>query len=398
MAAYWLDWANLLLRWAHSIVGIAWIGASFYFIWLDNHLEEVARQEDRDEGVGGELWAVHGGGFYHAQKYRVAPPALPPKLHWFKWEAYWTFITGFLLLMLVFYAQADLYLIDPAVMPLTQMQAIGISLAWLIGGWIVYDLLCRSPLGKRDNLLAGIIFVLLTIAAWGLCQIFSGRGAFLHFGAMLGTIMIANVAMIIMPGQTELVRAKEQGRIPDAIHGLVGKQRSVHNTYFTLPALFTMLSGHYAMTFGASWNWLVLVAISLAGALIRVWFVLRHKGTPPAWPLVVAIAILGLTAWVLAPAPAPATESQKTPAFSEVLGVMERRCIACHAVKPVFQGISQAPKGVMLDSPDKIRIQASAIYQQAVATSAMPPGNLTGITPEERRLLEAWYRSGAMVK
>lgn len=396
VTAYWLDWANLLLRWAHSIVGIAWIGASFYFIWLDNHLEEVARQQDRDEGVGGELWAVHGGGFYHSQKYRVAPPALPPKLHWFKWEAYWTFITGFLLLILVFYAQADLYLIDPAVMPLTQIQAIGISLAWLVGAWLIYDLLCRSRLAKNDNLLVLVLCVLLTIAAWGLCQTFSGRGAFLHFGAMLGTIMVANVAMIIMPGQTELVRAKEQGRIPDAIHGLVGKQRSVHNTYFTLPALFTMLSGHYAMTFSSQWNWLVLVAISLAGALIRVWFVLRHKGAPPAWPLVLAIAILGGTAWVLAPA--PAAESVKTPAFSEVRVVMERRCIACHAEKPVFQGIVQPPKGVMLDSPERIRIQASAIFQQAVATPAMPPGNLTGITQEERSLLGAWYRLGAVVK
>ena len=396
VASYWLDWVNLLLRWAHSIVGIAWIGASFYFIWLDNHLEGVARQQDRDEGVSGELWAVHGGGFYHAQKYRIAPPTLPPKLHWFKWEAYWTFITGFLLLVLVFYVQADLYLIDPAVMPLTRTQAVISGLAWLAGGWIVYDLLCRSPLGKNDKALAALMFVLLTAAAWGMCQIFSGRGAFLHFGAMLGTIMVANVAMIIMPGQAELVRAKERSQEPDAKYGIAGKQRSVHNTYFTLPALFTMLSGHYAMTFGSSWNWLVLVALSLAGALIRVWFVLRHRGRPPAWPLVLGVLILVAAAWALAPA--PNNDAVKPPEFSEVRAVLERRCIACHAETPVFQGISQPPKGVMLDSPDRIRMQAAAIHQQAVVASAMPPGNLTGITLEERSLLGAWYRSGAQVK
>ena len=396
MSAYLLDWLNLLLRWAHVIVGIAWIGASFYFIWLDNHLEEVARQQDRDEGVGGELWAVHGGGFYHAQKFRVAPPVLPPTLHWFKWEAYWTFITGFSLLVLVFYSQADLYLIDPKVMALTPTQAVIIGLAWLAGGWIVYDLLCRSPLGKNDNALAAVMFVLLVAAAWGMCQIFSGRGAYLHFGAMLGTIMVANVAMIIMPGQAELVRAKEQGRVPDAKYGLAGKQRSVHNTYFTLPVLFAMLSGHYAMSFGSQWNWLVLVAISLAGALIRVWFVLRHKGKPPAWPLVLAALILLATAWALAPA--TSDNATVAPEFSKVNAVFAQRCASCHAEKPVFQGITQAPKGVMLDRSDHIKVQAAAIYQQAVVTQAMPPGNLTGITVEERSLLGAWYRSGAKVE
>jgi uncharacterized membrane protein len=241
-----------------------------------------------------------------------------------------------------------------------------------------------------------VMVVLLVIAAWGLCQVFSGRGAYLHFGAMLGTIMVANVAHVIMPGQAELVRAKAQGRIPDAIHGILGKQRSVHNTYFTLPVLFAMLSGHYAMTFSSRWNWLVLVALSLAGALIRVWFVLRHKGRPPAWPLVLAFVILGATAWGLAPA--PAADAGKAPPFADVRAVVERRCMVCHAEKPVFQGITQAPKGVMLDSPEKMKTQASAIYQQAVSAQAMPPGNLTGITPEERSLLGAWYLSGAAVK
>jgi uncharacterized membrane protein len=397
MTAYWFDWINLLLRWAHAIVGIAWIGASFYFIWLDNHLHEVAKQSDRDEGVGGELWAVHGGGFYHAQKYRVAPPELPKTLHWFKWEAYWTFITGFSLLVLVIYSNAELYLIDPAVMALTPAQAVTLGLAWLAGGWIVYDLLCRSPLGKHETAFTLVMFVLMGAAAWGMCQIFSGRGAFIHFGAMIGTIMVANVAMIIMPGQRELVKAKEAGRLPDPKHGLVGKQRSVHNTYFTLPALFCMFSGHYPMTFGSSWNWAVLMAISLAGALIRVWFVMRHKGKPPAWPLVAAVLILAATAVLLAPAP-PAATTQAAPAYSDVRGVIERRCAACHADKPVFQGITEAPKGVKLDTPDRIRVQASAIHQQAAATRAMPPGNLTAMTEEERSLLRAWYVSGASIK
>ena len=396
MTAYLLDWVNLLLRWAHVIVGIAWIGASFYFIWLDNHLGEVARAQDRDEGVSGELWAVHGGGFYHAQKFRVAPPELPPVLHWFKWEAYWTFITGFCLLVLVFYSQADLYLIDPKVMALTPTQAVLIGLAWLAGGWIVYDLLCRSPLGKSDTALAVVMFVLLVAAAWGMCHIFSGRGAYLHFGAMLGTIMVANVAMIIMPGQAELVRAKKEGREPEARFGLAGKQRSVHNTYFTLPVLFVMFSGHYAMSFGSQWNWLVLAAISLAGALIRVWFVLRHKGKPPAWPLVMAGLILAATAWALAPV--QAERSVPAPDFSQVKAVVERRCAVCHAERPAFQGMTQAPKGVMLDTPEHIKTQASAINQQAVVARAMPPGNLTGMTDEERSLLDVWYRSGALVK
>lgn len=396
MTSYWLDWVNLLLRWAHVIVGIAWIGASFYFIWLDNHLGEVARAQDREEGVSGELWAVHGGGFYHAQKFRVAPPELPPVLHWFKWEAYWTFITGFCLLVLVFYSQADLYLIDPKVMALTPTQAVLIGLAWLAGGWIVYDLLCRSPLGKSDTALAVVMFVLLVVAAWGMCHIFSGRGAYLHFGSMLGTIMVANVAMIIMPGQAELVRAKKEGREPEARFGLAGKQRSVHNTYFTLPVLFVMLSGHYAMTFGSQWSWLVLAAISLAGALIRIWFVLRHKGKPPAWPLVAAGLILAATAWALAPV--QAEHSATAPDFSQVKAVVERRCAVCHAERPAFQGITQAPKGVMLDTPEHVKTQAAAINQQAVVARAMPPGNLTGMTDEERSLLDAWYRSGAPLK
>src|SRR5215210_762025 len=259
-APYVLDWLNLLVRWAHVIVGIAWIGASLYFIWLDNSLEPSKKSE-----LAGELWAIHGGGFYHINKYKLAPTEVPARLHWFKWEAYWTFITGFALLVLLYYVSAEVYLIDPAVMPLSKPAAIGIGLAWLIGGMVVYEGLCRSPLAKNDSLLAVVLFVLLGLAAWGLTQTFSGRGAFIHYGALIGTIMVANVAHIIIPGQRRMVAAVTAGRAADPKDAAAGKQRSVHNTYFTLPVVFVMISNHYAMT----WSWLVLVGMTLGGALIR---------------------------------------------------------------------------------------------------------------------------------
>jgi uncharacterized membrane protein len=391
--SYLVEWAHLLLRWAHLIVGIAWIGASFYFIWLDNHLQAVERSEDTERGVGGELWAVHGGGFYHAQKYRIAPPKLPPTLHWFKWEAYWTFITGFALLVLLYYFKAEVYLIDPQVMDLSKPAAIGIGIGSLVAGWVIYDLLCRSPLGKNDVAIGAIMFVLLSAAAWGLTQVFSGRGAFLHFGAILGTIMVANVAMVIMPGQRELVKAKAEGRLPEARYGEAGKLRSVHNTYFTLPALFAMIAPHFAMTFGSKWNWLILILMSVAGALIRVWFVMRHKGYSPSWPLAGAALILAGLIAMLAPRPDPSIA--KPPAVEDVRRVVGQRCIACHSEKPTFQGFAEAPKGVMLDTPQRLRANSFAVHQQTVVTKAMPPGNLTEMTDDERALIDRWYRSGA---
>jgi len=390
MEQYLLDWASLAARWAHIVVGIAWIGASFYFIWLDDKLEAAANPD-----LAGELHAIHGGGFYRVEKYKLAPPALPGTLHWFKWEAYWTFLTGFTLLCLTYYANADVYLIDPAVMAMSQAKAIMIGLGFLVAGTAVYEGLCRSPLGKNDTALSAVLFVLLALAAWGLTKIFSGRGAFIHFGAMIGTLMVANVAHVIIPGQKELVRAKEQGRLPDPKYALAGKQRSVHNTYFTLPVLFTMISGHYAMTFGSRWNWLILIALTLAGALIRVWFVIRHKRQAPSWILAAGIAFI-LVAAALA---MPKTESSGAPAsFAQVKQVLDKRCVACHAQKPTFQGFAEPPKGVTLEAPERIRAQAAMIHQQAVVAKAMPPGNLTGITDEERALLGAWIDQGANVK
>jgi uncharacterized membrane protein len=382
LEAYLLDWLTLLARWAHIVVGIAWIGASFYFIWLDDHLEPSPNRE-----FSGELHAIHGGGFYRVQKYALAPGALPATLHWFKWEAYWTWITGFAMLVLVYYLNPGLYLIDPAVRELSPGAAIGIGLATLLAGLVVYEALCRAPLGETG--LAVALLVVFSLAAWGLTQIFSGRGAFIHFGAILGTIMAANVAHIIIPGQRELVRAKQQGRLPDEKFSIQGKQRSVHNTYFTLPVIFTMISGHHAMTFGHQWNWLVLIAMALAGALVRLWFVARHKGRAPMWTLIAGLALVGLVMVMLSPR--TPTGTQPAP-LAEVKQVLDTRCVSCHADKPAFPGLAEAPKGVKLDTPERIEAQRVQIHAQTVLTRAMPPGNITKMTDEERALLDRWVR------
>jgi uncharacterized membrane protein len=378
--AYLLEWLTLIARWAHIVVGIAWIGASFYFIWLDNHLEGAA-----DAQFAGELYAIHGGGFYRAQKYRVAPQALPATLHWFKWEAYWTWITGFALLVLVYYVNPGLYLVDPAVMRLSGAAAIGIGLGSLVLGLAVYEGFCRSPLKNHDAALTVAILVLLALLAWGLTQVFSGRGAFLHFGAILGTIMAGNVAHVIIPGQRELVRAKQEGREPDPKYSLAGKQRSVHNTYFTLPVIFAMMSPHHAMTFGHAWNWAILLALTLAGALVRLWFVARHKGDAPAWTLGAAFFLVLGVMIVLAPAAPTGAKAS----LAEIKSVIDKRCASCHADKPAFQGLAEAPKGVKLDTAERIRAQAPLI-RQTVRARTMPPGNLTGLTDEERALIERW--------
>ena len=277
MVTYLLDWLGLLVRWLHLVAGIAWIGASFYFVWLDNHLQAPSERERADPGVAGELWAVHGGGFYRSQKYRLAPAVLPPTLHWFYWEAYTTWLSGFALLCLLYFLRAEAYLIDPAVAALSKPVAIGIAVGFLIASWLIYDGLCRSSLGRHARALTAVLGLALAAEAWGLCQLFSGRGAFMVYGSAIGSIMVANVLFVIIPGQRELVHAKQQGRDPDPAPGLRARQRSVHNTYFTLPVLFVMISNHYAMTYGARSNWLVLIAMSVAGACIRAWFVARHR-------------------------------------------------------------------------------------------------------------------------
>lgn len=398
MEAYLLEWLSLVGRWLHLITGIAWIGASFYFVWLDNHLLAPASKSASEAGVGGELWAVHGGGFYHSQKYRVAPAQLPGTLHWFYWEAYSTWLSGFFLLCLLYYGQAEIYLIDARIAALSKPSAIAISIAFLVGTWLVYDALCRSPLGKDDRKLGAVLGILLGIEAYALCHIFSGRGAFIQFGAALGTIMVANVLFVIIPGQRELVEAKRQNREPDAIHGRRGKQRSVHNTYFTLPVLFTMISNHYAMTYGAKYNWLVLIGMSVAGALIRTWFVWRHKahergGYTPAWPVVWGVLSLVIVAVMLAPARSSNVVAAPDD-FARIESIFRERCASCHSATPTQPGFFAAPKGIELDSPQHI-IDNAARTQPLLVSHTMPPGNLTGMTEEERTLVLSWIDHGA---
>jgi len=400
MDAFLIDWLSLLGRWVHLITGIAWIGASFYFVWLDNHLLAPAKKEAADGGVGGELWAVHGGGFYHAQKYRVAPEKLPGTLHWFYWEAYSTWLSGFFLLALLYYARAEIYLIDPAVMALSKPTAIAIGLGFLLGSWLIYDTLCRSSLGKNDRALGAVLSVLLSAEAWALCHLFSGRGAFIQFGAALGTIMVANVFFVIIPGQRELVKAKQENRVPDPIHGLRGKQRSVHNTYFTLPVLFLMISNHYAMTYGAKYNWLVLIALSFAGALIRAWFVARHKahergGRTSPLPAVLGVIVIAAVAVALTPKnSAPVTATSGTSEYEQVESILKMRCQPCHSAVPTQPGFAAAPAGVLLDTSEHIYARLVQTKQQ-LAARTMPIANLTGMTEEERSTVLAWIEHGA---
>ncbi|MEJ0100446.1 MAG: urate hydroxylase PuuD [Pseudomonadota bacterium] len=413
MGAYLIDWLALAGRWIHLITGIAWIGSSFYFVWLDDHLHQPKRGEDAARGVGGELWSVHGGGFYHAQKYRLAPPQLPSTLHWFYWEAYSTLLSGFFLLGVLYYGQASIYLIDPQVMALSPAAAIAIGIAFLVGGWLVYDALCRTALARRPLALAAVVAVLLSVAAWGLCHVFSGRGAFIHFGAMLGIIMVANVFFVIIPGQRRTVRALGEGRAPDPLDGQRGKLRSVHNTYFTLPVLFTMLSNHYAMTFGAKWNWLVLIALCAGGALIRAWFVARHfadrrGGRTPPWMLIAGLTLILATAVLLAPRPTPkntavtavanapvtASTAPATAGYARIQQILDARCVKCHATTPTFPGFAAPPKGLILETEDQLRAKLPLIATQ-VSTRVMPIGNLTGMTDAERTELLDWIAHGA---
>ncbi len=391
MEAYIVDWLNLLARWVHFITGIAWIGASFYFIWLDNHLEAPRDPSDDRKGVGGEAWSVHGGGFYHSQRYKVAPQVIPETLHWFKWEAYSTWLSGMFLLVLVYWYGAEVYLIDPGVAALSPAVAVGLAVAFIVGGWVIYDLLCKSRLGKNDQVFGAVLFVLVSLLAWGLCELFSGRGAYIHFGVVLGTIMVANVFFVIIPGQRRMVEAAKRGDAPNAEDGARAKQRSVHNTYFTLPVLFVMTSNHYAMTYGHEYNWAILVAVSLAGALIRVYFVARHSGKASPWPMFIAAAlILGVIAMIAPRAQATAGSDVN---FDEVRMVVLHRCTSCHSAEPTHPAFPAAPGGVELDSDAQILAEALRIHQSTVTTRIMPIGNLTNMTEEERELIDNWYRS-----
>lgn len=397
MESYFFEVLNLLVRWIHMITGIAWIGSSFYFVMLDNSLRPSKKQGDKDAGVFGELWAVHGGGFYHSQKYLTGPnnEPLPSDLHWSKWEAYTTWISGFFLMAIIYWYGAEIYLIDPQVMQLSQSVAIAISIGFLVGGWFIYDFLCKLSIMKSDGLLGIVIFLLVVVAAYALTHIFSGRGAFITFGAMLGTIMAANVFFVIIPGQRQMVDRLRAGEEVDPEPGRCGKQRSVHNTYFTLPVLFTMISNHYAMTYGHEYSWLILVGISLAGALIRIYFVSRHgEGKNQTVAAIVGGLIMLCVIWAMMPKPYVAAEpSSKTNKvdFAQVFAIVKQRCVTCHSAQPTQPGFTAPPKGLAYDTPQQMEANAEQIYKQTVELKAMPIANLTKMTDEERQLIGQWY-------
>ncbi len=396
---YLLDWANLLLRWAHVIVAIAWIGSSFYFVFLDNSLLKPQDPALLAKGVDGELWAVHGGGFYNPQKYLVAPRTLPEHLHWFFWESYSTWLTGFALFTVLYLFNASTFLIDKTVFAWSSPGlAVAAALGVLAAFWVVYDLICRLVGEKNgkvggDNIVAVLVLVYVVAASWAACQIFAGRAAFLMLGAMLATAMSANVFFWIIPGQKTVIRQMKAGEPVDAIHGQRAKQRSVHNTYFTLPVLVAMLSNHYGFLYQGKHNWLVLVLLMLAGALIRHSFVVRHKalaqGRRVPWEYAVTgtVVLIGL-AIGLAPAPRAAVAAQAPVTRAQVLAVVEQRCVLCH-------NANVQQKGVALHTPELVSQHAQAMYQQAVVLKAMPMNNATQITDEERALIKRWFESGA---
>jgi uncharacterized membrane protein len=389
--AYTNEWLDLLVRWLHVIAAIAWIGASFYFIALDNHLRPPKDKADDDRGVGGEAWEIHGGGFYQVQKYRVAPRTLPEPLHWFKWEAYTTWLSGFALLIVLYYVNANTYLIDRSVADLRPWQAIGISIALLAAAWLVYDALCR--LIPNDLALAGVLLVLVTIAAWGVSHLFSGRAEYIQIGAMLGTMMAGNVVFVIIPAHWELIRAKQAGREPEAAAGLRAKQRSIHNNYLTLPVVFTMISNHFPITYGHSYSWLILVALLVIGAWVRHFFNLRQTGRNAWWiPVTAALAIAGLA---VAIRPHSSSGGAAVP-FTQIQTIMEARCVPCHSAHPTK--VNSAPMGIVFDTPKQIAAQASLIEQVAVQTKVMPLGNQTGMTQAERDALGSWINQGAKTR
>ncbi|KGJ94602.1 urate hydroxylase PuuD [Colwellia psychrerythraea] len=391
MDPYITEWLNLIIRFAHLIVGIAWIGASFYFVWLDNHLEKPP-EEKAEKGISGDLWAIHGGGFYEVAKYKLAPPKMPTTLHWFKWEAYTTWITGFLLLSLMFYVGAESYLIDPRVQALTQWQAIGLGLGAITVGVGSYELLVRTKLKDHGLVLAVILFIIATALSYGLTQVFSARGAYMHMGAILGTIMAGNVFFGIMPSQRALVNAVEEGATPDAKYGLNAKLRSTHNTYITLPVLFIMISNHYPITYNHSVNWLVLMAIILITAAVRQYFVLRHFGKQKPMVLVSSIIATIVLAYVIAPKSVELSAEQKLHDVSnaQVQQIIENRCSTCHSEVPTDDVFKSPQGGVIFSDIASIKQWAPRIEARVVHSKDMPFMNKTQMTEEERLTLSLW--------
>lgn len=431
MEAHFTEWLNLGIRWIHMITGIAWIGASFYFVWLENNLN---RSNPR-EGLSGDLWAIHGGGIYHLEKYKLAPPKMPENLHWFKWEAYATWLSGVALLLVVYYLNPSLYLVKPGV-ELSPAMGIAIGLGSMAISYVIYHFLCDSPLGKRPALLGAVLFVLIIAAAYGFSQIFSGRAAYIHVGAIIGTIMVGNVFFTIMPAQRALVKAIEENRTPDPVLPAKGLLRSRHNNYFTLPVLFIMISNHFPSTYGSQYNWAILAGIAILAVLVRHYFNTRHDSSKYVWTLPAAALGMICLAYVTAPAQrapaaapvaaveqpssaAPAKVEEASPAatpaeqaastngtaavsvgasdFAKVESVIHERCTVCHSASPTSPMFSTAPAGFMLDTPEQMKAQAAKIHAQTVATQIMPLGNITQMTQDERDLIGSWIAEGAQI-
>jgi uncharacterized membrane protein len=392
------EWAGSILRWLHVVAGIAWIGSSFYFIHLDLSLKP---RPGLPAGVKGDEWQVHGGGFYHMIKYMVAPAQMPDHLTWFKWEAYTTWMSGFALLVVVYYLGADLFLIDKSVLDMTAAQAAGIAFGSLVLSWLVYEGLCRSPLGQHEVALALVGYVYLVALTYGFTHVFSGLGAFTQIGAIIGTIMVANVFIIVIPYQKKMVDAMIAGKEPDPMWGALGKQRSVHNNYLTLPVVFLMLINHYPLFFATKYNWLIVAIVLAIGPVIRHFFNSRHEGKGSPW-WTWGVAAAGMVAVALLSAAGPAslttTALPPTPKFTQVTNIVISRCSMCHAAQPVWPGIPTAPRGVMLDDSEQIRRHAPLIEAYAVRSQAMPPGNITEMTSKERLTLASWLAAGAPAK
>ncbi len=395
---FW-EFLDMSVRWLHVIAGIAWIGSSFYFVHLDSSLKKVG---GLPAGAGGEAWQVHGGGFYHMVKYNVAPEKMPEDLTWFKWEAYATWMSGAALLVIVYYFGAELYLIDTHVLDLSPWLAILISILGLALGWVAYDLLCKSPIGNNEVLLAAVGFVFLVALSIIFTYVFSARGAYMQMGALIGTIMAANVLVIIIPNQRVVVADLIAGREPDPKYGYIAKTRSMHNNYLTLPVLFVMISNHYPLMYASRFNWLILALILVMGAVIRHFYNVRHRGEPSPWwtwaaATVLALLVIGLSS--MQPPPSEQDEAVTEPAapvaFAAVEEIVLSRCSMCHAAEPLWEGMAVAPKGVVLETPAQIRMLAADINAQSVRTHAMPPSNITEMEPGERATLAAWIAAGA---
>ena len=394
---FWL-WSEMIVRWVHVIAGVAWIGSSFYFIALDLSLKPG---KELPKEANGQAWQVHGGGFYNMVKYLVAPKKMPEELTWFKWEAYSTWISGMALMSLVYYGSASLYMIDLEVLDITQLQAVFLSLGGIVIGWIIYDGLCRSPLGKNDLILALAGLVFLVLLSFIYTQVFSHRGAFMQMGVTIGTMMVANVAMVIIPGQKKVVKALKAGDDPNPIYGVRGKQRSLHNNYLTLPVIFVMIGGHYPIIFATEYSWLILGLILIIGALIRHFFNTKHKGLPaPYWTWLVA-SILAVCSVLLSYVGAPNNNvyevsnlnMTKEEIHKTAVELVIERCSSCHAREPLWEGLAFAPKGIHLETEEEVLKMANEIYWQSAASWAMPPGNIIWLEDEERVLLSEWHAS-----